>query len=250
MNKTQGVIALFLMAVLSTPALANPPWARGDDQGRYSDDCQGNKGKCHGAKGKHKEKDSYRTAGGPPPWAPAHGWRRKNQGDDDRQYARTDDYYVVERRESRAVVRDGAATVDVGIQKGTCNRKVIGTVIGGIVGGVIGNQVGKNSSNREVSTVLGAVVGGLVGHNIGRSMDKSDQQCTGQALEQASDRQTVRWADADRKGEYRVTPERTYQSDGRYCRDYITEYQGQDGVKREKSSACRSPDGTWRKVRM
>lgn len=249
MNKTKGVVALLLMSALAMPALANPPWARGDDQGRYSDDCRGNKGKCQGAKGNHKDKGGYRSAGGPPPWAPAHGWRRKNQGDDDRRYAEADDYYVVERKETRAVVRDGAATVDVGIQKGTCNRKVIGTVLGGIVGGVIGNQVGKDSGHREVSTVLGVVVGGIVGNKIGRSMDKSDQQCTGQALEQATDKQTVRWADASQKGEYRVTPERTYQTDGRYCRDYITEYKSPDGIQREKSTACRNTDGVWQKVR-
>jgi len=249
MNRTKGVVALFLMTALSAPALANPPWERGDDHGRYSDDCRGNKGKCQGQKGNHKENGGYRSAGGPPPWAPAHGWRRKNQGDDE-HYAQTDDYYVVEQKDSRAVVRDGAATVDVGIQKGTCNRKVIGTVLGGIVGGVIGNQVGKNSDHREVSTVLGAVVGGVVGHNIGRSMDKSDQQCTGQALEQAADRQTVRWADSSQKGEYRVTPQRTYQTDGRYCRDFITEYQGRDGINREKSTACRTSDGTWQKLKM
>ena len=43
---TTGVLAT------STAALADPPWARGG----------------HG----------YRH-GGPPPWAPAHGWRRKHE---------------------------------------------------------------------------------------------------------------------------------------------------------------------------
>jgi surface antigen len=94
------------------------------------------------------------------------------------------------------------------------------------------------------------VVGGLVGHNIGRSMDEADQHCTGQTLEQAPDHHTVHWADGAHKGEYRVTPERTYQADGRYCRDYITEYQGPNGTEREKATACRNHDGAWQKMVM
>lgn len=44
-----AALTLTLLAV-STPALADPPWARGGHGFRH----------------------------GPPPWAPAHGWRRKH----------------------------------------------------------------------------------------------------------------------------------------------------------------------------
>lgn len=250
MSRTKGVVALFLVTTLAIPTLASAGWKHDEERGRYTEDCHGNKGKCHGEKGNHKAKDGYRAAGGPPPWAPAHGWRSKNQAEVERHDTRTDGYAVVERKETRVIEPVRTRTVDVGIQKGTCNRRVIGTVLGGIVGGVIGNQIGKENGNREVSTVLGAVVGGLVGNNIGSKMDKSDQKCTGQVLEQASDRQTVRWADATQKGEYRVTPLRTYQSDGRFCRDFVTEHKGLDGIQRQKSTACRNPDGVWQKVRM
>jgi len=256
MNSTKGITAVFLATVLAMPMAASADRDRDEARGGYGNNCYEHKGKikCRGEKGngnaKRQNSGGHQAAGGPPPWAPAHGWRRKNEGGDHEHYVlRDDDYYVHEESGVRAVVHSGAATVDVGIDKGTCNRKVIGTVVGGVIGGVVGNKVG-DRENKPIATVLGAVIGGLVGHEIGRSMDKQDQHCTGQVLEQAADRQTIRWADEAQKGEYRVTPERTYESDGRYCRDYITEYQGTNGIEREKASACRNQDGTWQKMMM
>ncbi len=246
MSVVKGAAALFLSVVLMAPPAADADPGRNEARGGYGENCYEHKGKvkCRGGKGHARGQGGRHTAGGPPPWAPAHGWRRK-QGGGDGHHARADDgYTVIEERNTRAVVRNKTATVDVGIDKGTCNRKTIGTVLGGVIGGVIGNQVGKDG-NREVSTILGMVVGGVVGHNIGRKMDKADHHCTGQVLEQARDLQTVRWNDKDKRGEYSVTPQRTYQADGRYCRDYVTEYQGPNGIEREKSSACRNEDGAW-----
>ena len=258
MNSTKGITALFLASVLAMPMAASADRDRDEAHGGYGNNCSEHKGKmkchCGNAKGNgkapHHGGGGYQAAGGPPPWAPAHGWRRKYEGGNHEHYVkRDDDYYIHEQSGIRAVVHSGAATVDVGIDSGTCNRKVIGTVLGGVIGGVIGNQVG-DRDNRKITTVLGAVVGGMVGHNIGRSMDNADQHCTGQVLEQATDHQTIRWSDEAHKGEYRVTPERTYESDGRYCRDYITEYQGPNGIERDKASACRNADGTWQKMVM
>jgi surface antigen len=250
MSTAKGVIALFLSTSLIMPMVANADPGRDEAHGGYGENCYEHKGKvkCRGGKGHGKAKGGHHSAGGPPPWAPAHGWRRKHGGED-RYVKADDDYVIVEERDTRAVVRNKTATVDVGIDKGTCNRKAIGTVVGGVIGGVIGNQVGKDG-NREVATILGVVIGGVVGHKVGSRMDKADHHCTGQALEQARDRQTVRWPDKDNHGEYLVTPQRTYQADGRYCRDYITEYQGPKGTEREKSSACRNDAGAWQKVTM
>lgn len=246
MNLAKGITALLLTSLIAMPMVAGADPGRDEARGSYGDECYEHKGKmkCRGGKG-----NSRKHAGGPPPWAPAHGWRRKHEGDDER-YAMNDDEYIVDEQSGvRAVVHGGSATVDVGIGSGSCNRKTVGTILGGLIGGAIGNRAG-DSRNREITTVLGAVIGGVVGHKIGRSMDQADQHCTGQVLEQAPDNHTVRWADEAGKGEYRVTPERTYQSDGRYCRDYITEYQGQNGIERETSSACRTQDGAWRKMVM
>ncbi len=248
MNPAKGITALLLTSLLAMPLVADADPGRNEARGSYGEDCYEHKGKvkCRGGKGYSRS-----HGGGPPPWAPAHGWRRNHEGNDHGGYVRQDDdYYVDEHTGVRAVVHEGgSATVDVGISSGSCNRKTVGTVVGGLIGGAIGNRAG-DSRNREITTVLGVVIGGLVGHNIGRSMDEADQQCTGQVLEQAPDNQTVRWTDDNQQGEYRVTPERTYESDGRYCRDYITEYQGQNGIEREKSTACRTQDGAWKKMVM
>ncbi len=238
-------LAVSLMVTLPVTAIAD-----NDKDERGHGNAYEHKGKMKGhGKGNYKEKYEYEgehTAGGPPPWAPAHGWRRKNgaSGYEGRYEARYEEPVVVERGGTQVVVSNGNATVDVGIKQGNCNRQAIATVIGGVVGGVIGNRVG-NRDNRDVATVLGVVLGGVVGHEVGRSMDKADQHCTGQALEQARDNQTVRWADQNNNGHYSVTPLRTYQSDGIACRDFVTEYQGENGIERERSTACRNSDGAW-----
>ncbi len=251
-----GIIWLAVSGVVTLPvaAIADPDKDE-SGHGNYYE----HKGKMKGQnKGKYKKKYEYEyegehkhTAGGPPPWAPAHGWRRKNgpAGYAGRHEASYETPAVVELSGTQVVVSNGNATVDVGIEQGSCNREAIGTVIGGVVGGVIGNRVG-DRNNRDVATVLGVVLGGVVGHEIGSSMDNADQHCTGQVLEQAPDNQMVRWGDHNSTGQYSVTPLRTYQMDGRDCRDFITEYQGASGTERERSSACRNSDGAWSKYTM
>jgi surface antigen len=163
-------------------------------------------------------------AGGPPPWAPAHGYRQKHGY----QQQPVDVYDVP----------------DVGIQLGHCDREALGAVLGGVAGGVIGSQVGKGST-RTVTTIGGAVIGVIVGGAIGRSMDRVDQACIGQALEQAPAGQSVAWTNPD-GGQYQVTPVRTYEAgDGRYCREYQTS--AIIGGRKEKvyGTACRQPDGSW-----
>jgi surface antigen len=76
-------------------------------------------------------------------------------------------------------------------------------------------------------------------------MDRVDQACIGQALEQAPAGQSVAWTNPD-GGQYRVTPVRTYEAgDGRYCREYQTS--AIIGGRKEKvyGTACRQPDGSW-----
>ena len=180
-----------------------------------------------GHRGKPHKHQSVGARGGPPPWAPAHGYRRKHRGH----------YY-----EDREVYSRHAE--HFGIASGTCNREAIGTILGGVVGGVIGSQVGKGDG-QKLATIAGAVVGVLVGRSIGRRMDQADQACTGQALERAADRETVAWRNPDTGADYRVTPTRTLETDGRYCREYTT--QATVGGERQTfhGTACRNDDGSW-----
>jgi len=70
----------------------------------------------------------------PPPWAPAHGWRKKH-----------DPYY--------AGYSGRQYEADYGISRGNCNRDEIGAVLGGVAGGVIGAEIGRRMDDRDRSCI-------------------------------------------------------------------------------------------------
>ena len=226
-----SVLAVSLTTALLMPgaaALADPPRERGHGRG-YEYESGGCKYEYKSGTGGFKEEykcdGGPRYAGGPPPWAPAHGWRRKHA----QQY------------EAGYVVRD------LGIEFGRCNRDVIGAVIGGAAGGAIGSQVGKGSK-RTVATIGGTIAGVLIGGAIGRSMDQADQACLAQTLEQAPAQHAVAWRNPD-GGQYRVVPLEGYEDrEGHICRDYRTTATIGGRQQEIYGTACRQPDGSWQRV--
>lgn len=187
----------------------------------------------------HDRYRGYRAQGGPPPWAPAHGYRRKD--DDDTRGGR------YERRDADETGFERVSN-KIGISSGRCNRQVVGTVVGGIVGGVIGNNV-SSEENKRLGTVAGAIVGAVIGNKIGRNMDNADGRCTNQALERAPDGQVVAWKNPDTGYRYSVTPYKTYRrDDGRYCREYKFTAAKRD-THNYRETACRSDNGVWQKTR-
>ena len=219
-----ALIALALPA--ATPAFADkdkknhtPPGhskQRGDDRG---------KGRDHGRDKAH---------GGPPAWAPAWGYRGKEK----LKYKRGNRFYEVE----------PASLIQVGSNGfGTCNRDVIGALLGGAAGAAAGSQFGKGDG-KIFTTVGGAIIGALIGGNLGQAMDQTDQNCVGQVLERAPNDSTVTWRDPDRQAQYQVTPTQTYQSpSGNYCREYQTQIVIGGRVENAFGTACREPDGSWKK---
>ncbi len=166
----------------------------------------------------------------PPPWAPAHGYRDK--------YRDHHDYRPVLPWHRRGYRNDY-------VIGGRCNREALGAVLGGMLGGIAGSQIGKGSGN-TAATIAGTVIGILVGRSIGRHMDDTDQQCTGQILEHAPDRATVRWYNPDSGTGYTVTPVTTWRhQDGRYCREYTTRATVGGQTREVYGQACRQPDGSW-----
>lgn len=184
--------------------------------------------------------DGY--SGGPPPWAPAHGYRNKHKHEkkSKAKYAYADETV----RDHSDPASKGYPAIDVGILTGTCKREAVGAVLGGIAGGVVGHELGKDG-NRRIATVAGAVVGVLVGSQIGRSMDERDRYCTGQVLEQAPDQQVVAWHNPETRSEYRITPLASYERQGRYCREYVTDATVEGRYQNQYGTACRNPDGSW-----
>jgi surface antigen len=224
-----SVFAVSLAAALLMPgaaALADPPWEPGHEY--EAGGCKYEyKAGPHGFKEEYKCDGGPHYAGGPPPWAPAHGWRRKHA-----QYYEREAGYV---------------TPDLGIGLGRCNRDVIGAVIGGAAGGAIGSRIGKGS-DRTVATIGGTIVGVLIGGAIGRGMDEADQACLAQTLEQAPAQHAVMWSNPD-GGHYRVVPLEGYEDgQGRICRDYRTTATIGGRQQHLYGTACRQPDGSWQRA--
>lgn len=164
----------------------------------------------------------------PPPWAPAHGWRKQHDPDYVGYTGRKWDN-------------------DYGVVGGHCNRVAVGAVVGGAVGGVIGSQVGKGNG-RAVATIAGAVLGAVIGASIGRNMDETDRACFGHALELAPDGRSVVWDNQQRGVAYVVTPMRGYAYEGRTCREYATRVTIDGRQESAHGTACRTGDGTWQIV--
>ena len=170
----------------------------------------------------------YREHGGPPPWAPAHGYRKKH---------------------GRHLVREDYK-VPYGIDRGTCRRSevrtIIGAAIGGAAGGFAGSHIGKGKG-QLAATAGGAVLGVLIGGSMGRAMDEIDQACVGQALEYAPDGRRISWNAPDAETGYAVVPVKSYQNAaGTYCREYQTTAMVGGQPQQMYGTACRQPDGQWK----
>jgi surface antigen len=160
----------------------------------------------------------------PPSWAPAHGWRAKN-----------DPHYPG--YSGRTWERD------YGVSDGRCDRAQIGAVLGGVAGGVIGAEAGKGDQ-QAVAVVLGTVIGAAIGAEIGRRMDRTDRSCVGHALELAGPDQTIKWTNHNTGVAYQLTPKGEDISAGG-CRKFRLVAAGSFGLSEGRAVACPSPDGTW-----
>jgi surface antigen len=160
----------------------------------------------------------------PPSWAPAHGWRKKNDPD-------------------YAGYSGRSWSDDYGVRSGRCDRAEVGAVLGGIAGGTIGASTGKGDS-QAVAIVVGTVIGAAIGAEIGRRMDKTDRSCLGHALELAAPGQTVTWINPNTGISYKLTPADKAGSTGG-CRKFRLVATGSFGLSEGRSIACPSPEGTW-----
>jgi surface antigen len=130
-------------------------------------------------------------------------------------------------------------------------RQGVGTVGGAVAGGVVGSQIG-SGTGRLIATGAGTLIGALVGGEVGRQLDRVDRQYAQQtaytAFETAPTGTTSSWNNPDSGNYGTVTPVRTYQTQGRDCRDFQqTTYVGGQPTT-TYGTACRQADGTWRIV--
>jgi surface antigen len=177
----------------------------------------------------------------PPSWAPANGYRHHHEQDDEDSY----------QDEDRTPRREIAETPDIplyGIDRGTCDRELIGQILGGAAGAAVGSTIGQGNDN-TAAIIGGAIIGMVVGGNIGRSMDRVDQGCVGQILEHAPNGRMVAWESENGRARYQVTPDRSFRDNrGRNCRNYLTESVVNGSNRRTYSTACRESNGAWKMV--
>jgi surface antigen len=164
----------------------------------------------------------------PPPWAPAHGWRKKH-----------DPYYLG--------YTGKQWPHDYGILNGRCNWQALGTAVGGAVGGAIGSQV--KGEGRTVAILLGSVLGAVIGNQIGRAIDEQDRACIGHALELAPDNQRLSWQNPQTGVAYVITPLSRTERSGSTCRKYQLQVTSAGRTDATDGVACRGADDTWEFVR-
>lgn len=161
----------------------------------------------------------------PPPWAPAHGWRKKN-----------DPNYVgyTGRKWDQ----------DYGVIQGRCDTDKVGAVLGGVVGGVVGAKT-SSPENRPIAIVVGTVLGAVIGAKVGRAVDDADRACMGHALELAGERQTVVWTNPNTGVHYELTPTRNLGDRRNPCREFTTRVSSGRASDVVKGVACRRGAGDW-----
>lgn len=170
------------------------------------------------------------TLADPPPWAPAHGWKKK--------HGKRERYYIG---------YSGAEYYrDLDIPSGRCDREKVGAVLGGVVGGVIGNEVG-GRDDRVVATIIGAAAGALIGAQIGREMDERDRACFGHSLELGATGHRVVWVANGVR--YELVPGDGSRKKDKVCRNFtLIAIGSHDNRVDRRGKACQSRPGVWELV--
>lgn len=136
-------------------------------------------------------------------------------------------------------------------QDGAGPKQQVGTIGGALAGGLAGSQFG-GGSGKLWATGAGVLLGGLLGSNIGKSLDRADQaymaQSTQQALESGRAGQPVQWSNPDSGNSGTIVPQKAYQQNNTYCREYSQNIVVGGKTERAYGTACRQPDGSWQIV--
>lgn len=134
----------------------------------------------------------------------------------------------------------------------TATKQQNGAVIGAVAGAALGNQFG-NGNKRVAATAIGGITGLLVGSSIGQALDDIDRmkmsQASQSALEYGKSNSSTGWNNPDSGNSGSITPVRTYQQRGQYCREYQEKIVVGGRSQSAYGTACRQPDGQWKVVR-
>lgn len=153
-----------------------------------------------------------------------------------------------------SLVRAGAAVLVALVALTSCTtisdnpKTAIGGLGGATVGGLIAAAAGGGGAGIAAGVIGGALLGGLVGNYLDDRDKKMAADSAHKALESAPSGQTVAWNNPDSGHSGTVTPVRTYQSGGSYCREYQQTVTISGKPEQSYGTACRQPDGSWKIV--
>ena len=122
--------------------------------------------------------------------------------------------------------------------------------LGGATGATAGGLIAAAAGGGTAGIIGGVLLGGLVGGAIGNALDQRDKQMAAEAAQRAFENSrtgtSTSWHNPDSGHSGSVTPTRTYQSGGQYCREYTQTIKVGGENQKAYGTACRQPDGTWK----
>ena len=141
------------------------------------------------------------------------------------------------------------AACEQGPNNSLFSKQNIGTLTGAAGGAWLGSNVG-GGKGKIVGIAAGTLLGAALGSSIGASLDKADMgyyhQTSQNALENVPVGQSTAWSNPDNGHSGSITPTKTYQSDGTYCREYRQTINIGGKQQEGFGTACRQPDGSWK----
>jgi surface antigen len=136
-------------------------------------------------------------------------------------------------------------------EDGQISKQTMGTVGGAVVGGLLGSKIGGGTGN-GIAIGVGTLLGAMAGSSIGQSLDNADMQyynsTSQRALEVAPVGQQTTWRNPDSGNYGTVTPTRTFQEAGQYCREYNQTITVGGKTEKAYGTACRQQDGSWKVI--
>ena len=127
-------------------------------------------------------------------------------------------------------------------------KTAIGGLGGAAVGGLIAAAAGGGGTGIAAGVIGGALLGGLAGNLLDDRDRRMANDAAQRALETAPSGKPVAWTNPDSGHSGTVTPVRTYESNGRFCREFQQTVTIGGRPEDSFGTACRQPDGSWRIV--
>lgn len=131
---------------------------------------------------------------------------------------------------------------------GQLRKQDVAGALGAFGGAWIGSNVGKGKGN-IAAIAAGTLLGAYLGSEVGKSLDRADQAYLRNTNQQALEYNPVgtasSWNNPDSGNYGSITPTRTYETAGQYCREYNQTINVGGQQQSGYGTACRQPDGSW-----